>query len=192
MARTRRATSSRSPTTSKRRASRSRPTPRWLTGRTDLDQVAQRRCLMLLSVLSGEKPVTLAIEELGISRGFYYQLETKALVAMLAAVAPGADGAATPDGASTTRRLSELEAKVTRLEQDKRRLERLLYLARKVLPAGPVTTGRGRPRKTVPRSTSAGRRRSPSSPRTTRKPAATSSAAPGAPSTPTTDGETTR
>jgi hypothetical protein len=124
---------------------RARPTPRWLTGRTDLDQVAQRRCLMILSVLSGEKPVTTAVEELGISRGHYYQLETKALVAMLRAVAPGAEAAGSPDDASMAKRIAELEAKLSKLEQDKRRAERLLYLTRQVLPPGPVKTAAGRP-----------------------------------------------
>jgi hypothetical protein len=128
----------------RRRPARPRPTPRWLTGRTDLDQIAQRRCLMLLSVLSGEKPVTTVVEELGISRASYYQLETKALVAMLTALAPGAEGTATADSASTASRIARLEQKVTHLEQDKRRLERLLYLARRILPQGPVTTGPGR------------------------------------------------
>jgi hypothetical protein len=174
MAHARAATSSpsRSAGKSKSHRQRPRPTPTWLTGRTDLDQVAQRRCLMLLSVLSGEKPVSSVIEELAISRGTYYQLETKALVAMLRALAPGADGATTADGASTARRLSELETQVARLEQDKRRLERLLYLARKVVPAGPVTLGPGRPRKTAagrPSSTSGGPRPSRCSPSSTTK-----------------------
>src|SRR5688572_32482695 len=80
------------------RARRARPTPRWLTGRPDLDDLARRRCLMVLSVLSGEKPVTTAVEELAISRGTYYQLETKAILAMLRALAPGAE--TNPDGAT--------------------------------------------------------------------------------------------
>jgi hypothetical protein len=162
---------------SKKRAPRARPVPRWLKGQRDLDEVAQRRCLMVLSVLSGEKPVTTVVEELGISRGLYYQLETKALLAMLRALQPGAEGATTPEGASAGARIAELEAKVTRLEQDKRRTERLLYLARKVLPAGPVTLpGRGRPRGRRPSSTSAGPARSTSSAKARTRSKATSSA----------------
>ncbi len=158
----------------RRRKPRPRPTPRWLTGRPDLDDVARRRCLMLLSVLSGEKPVSEVIAELELSRGTYYKLETKALAAMLRALAPGADGADSPEAATTTQRIAELEAKVARLEQEKRRGERLLYLARKLVPPGPVTTGAGRPPGS--RSTSAGRAPSPSSPTTAR----TSAPAPSA------------
>ena len=54
----------------------------------EIDRIAQQRCLMVLSVLSGEKPVTDAIAEAGISRGTYYQLETRALSAMLRALGP--------------------------------------------------------------------------------------------------------
>lgn len=53
-------------------------TPRWLVKRTDLDAVARNRVMMVLAVLSGEKPVTTAVEEAGISRGFYYQLDQSA------------------------------------------------------------------------------------------------------------------
>ena len=132
-----------------RRALRPRPVPRWLTGREDLDQVAQRRCLLVLSVLSGEKPVTTAIAELGISRPLYYQLESKALIAMLTALAPGASASTSPNDATPAHRVAELEEKIAELEQDKRRLERLLFLTRKVLPPGPVTMPgkRGRPRR---------------------------------------------
>src|SRR5512146_1308953 len=70
------------------RARRSRPTPKWLTGRTDLDELAKRRCLMILSVLSGERPVSDVLEEQGISRGTYYNMEQRALEAMLAALIP--------------------------------------------------------------------------------------------------------
>lgn len=191
MGRTRRAASTLTPTeptSKKKRPMRERPTPRWLVRRADLDPMAQRRCLMLLSVLSGEKPVTAVIEDLGISRGTYYQLETKALVAMLRALAPGSEDPTTAEGASVTQRIAELEAKVKRLEQEKRRVERLLYLARKVVPAGPVVgpPRRGRPPGSKNRSSAdAGPRPSPSSP--TGK-----MISPGAsPSTPTPAGATT-
>jgi hypothetical protein len=184
-----RAPSTRTPTETKakKRAMRERPTPKWLVRRADLDPMAQRRCLMLLSVLSGEKPVTAVIEDLGISRGTYYQLETKALVAMLRALAPGSEDPTTAAGASVNQRIAELEAKVKRLEQEKRRVERLLYLARKVVPTGPVVgpARRGRPPGSKNRgSATDGRRPSPLS-ATTKAPAA-----PAAPSTPTPAGAT--
>lgn len=173
----------------RRRKHRTRPTPRWLKAQQDLDEVARRRVLLVLSVLSGEKPVTDAIVESGISRGLYYQLEERALRAMLRALTPGQEAAASGQETSGAdgylRRISELEERVKRLETDKRRAERLLLLTRKVLPRGAVTTGRGRPkgskakatRSTTtasPSSTSTGRTPSTVSPRTTPRPVSTS------------------
>src|SRR5262245_8592586 len=135
---------------------RSRPTPRWLTKKVDLDAIARNRALMVLAVLSGAKPVTAAIAEAGISRGFYYQLETKAINAMLLALAPGSDGDPSPDATGLHHRIKELEAKLARAEQDKRRAERLLYVRQKLLGTGPMKTKRGRPSKTTS-STRAGR-----------------------------------
>ena len=99
--------------TDSQRARRSRPTPRWLMTKTDLDVVARNRVMLVLSVLSGERPVTTAIEEAGISRGFYYQLETKALNAMLLALAPGTDGEPSPDATGLHARIKQLEEKLT-------------------------------------------------------------------------------
>jgi hypothetical protein len=179
MARTHRSESKERTGRKKRRA---RPTPRWLMKQADLDGIARARVLMVLSVLSGEKPVTTAIEELGISRGFYYQLETKALNAMLLSLAPGSDGSAAPDATGTSRRITELEEKVSRLEQEKRRAERLLLLTRKALPPSAVKIpGKGRPPK-VRGSAGGGRAPSPGSRRSTRL-TTTGPAAPASPPT---------
>src|SRR5262245_10050023 len=112
----------------RRRKTRARPMPRWLLKG---DEVSKARCLMVLSVLSGEKPVTQAIQETGISRGTYYQLETRALEAMLRALDPRSKRV---EGSSRTR-LLQLEARLKRLEQSKRRTERLLQLTRKLVKA---------------------------------------------------------
>ena len=125
------------------RRHRPRPTPKWLREKNELDEIAQRRTLMLLEVLSGEKPVTDAIEEAQISRGHYYQLEERALQAILEAMEPGAGPGRPPE---TTSRLLQQEERVKQLEADKRRLERLLSMTRKVLRPGPLKTGLGRPR----------------------------------------------
>ena len=140
--------------------------------------MARRRCLMILSVLSGERPVTDVIEEAQISRGHYYNLEERALRAMLLALMPGneTEGAETP-----AKRIAELEQKVADLERQKRRGERLLLLTRKVIKTGPVTTSSGRRS-----STRAGRKPSKSS--ATKKP----SSLPPSPSTPTPAGEDER
>jgi len=112
---------------------------------------------MVLSVLSGEKPVTDAIGEAGISRATYYHLETRVLSAMLRALGPGAEE--TEDG-SPQRQLAKLEQKVKLLEQGKRRAERLLLMTRRVM--GPVKT----------RLTTSGRSPSRSSRRRKKSPAA--------------------
>jgi hypothetical protein len=88
---------------------------------------------MVLSVLSGEKPVTQAIQEAGISRGTYYQLETRALEAMLRALGPKS-----VEQRRSKTRILELESKLKRLEQSKRRTERLLQLTRKLVKAAPA------------------------------------------------------
>ena len=180
-------TSKRSPTASAaKRPTRPRPTPQWLMTSTELDQIAQRRCLQLLSVLSGEKSVTDAITEMQVSRQMYYQLEEKALVAMLSALTPGTEGASRAEG-TLTGQLKTLEEKVKTLEQAKRRAERLLFLTRRVVKPGPVKLGSGRP----PGSKNGVRKERPSrkmaSPSSTPTPPPDSSV----PSTPTKAGEST-
>jgi hypothetical protein len=140
----RRADAPPTPTGDKKRARRSRPTPKWLTDRPDLDEAARRRCLMILSVLSGERAVTEVIMEAGISRQSYYDLETRALHAMLRAMVPGTSS----EGAtSAEKRLSELERRVKQLQTEKRRAERLLLLTRKLMRTGRKTTSRRSTRK---------------------------------------------
>jgi hypothetical protein len=151
-------------TSSKRRRRRPRPVPRWLREQNDLDEMARRRCLMILTVLSGERSVSDVIEETGVSRQLYYQLEERALRAMLSALLPSGASESVSLADSAPKKIAELEAKVTRLERDKRRSERLLFLTRKMVRRGPMTTGAGRPRKTKGQgSTSAGRKPSPGS-----------------------------
>jgi hypothetical protein len=170
---------------------RPRPTPTWLKERQDLDEMARRRCLLVLSVLSGERPVTEAIEQAQISRGTYYQLEERALKAMLAALTPGGEHAPSE---SPLARVAELEAKVATLERDKRRSERLLLLTRKLMRPGPTKRRAGRPSKkgpARPRSTTTGSRPSRSSKRKTSTAAPTTSRE-ASPSTPTLAGEVER
>jgi hypothetical protein len=109
-----------------------------------LDRIAQRRALMVLSVLSGEKTVSEAVAEAEISRGHYYLLENRALKAMLEALAPGA-GAGRPVEAGA--RIAELERQLQRTSREKRRADRMLELTRKLMPRGPYRVGPGRPRR---------------------------------------------
>jgi hypothetical protein len=175
------------------RERRSRPTPKWLTTKMDLDTVARNRVLLVLAVLSGETPVSTAIEQSGISRGFYYQLETKALNAMLLALAPGSDGDASPDATGLHHRIKELTEKVARAEQAQRRAERLLFVQRKLTNTTSVKTHRGRPPTPTTRSTPTGRKSWRSSmttakPTPKKKPPSGSPKAPPLASIPTPDG----
>jgi hypothetical protein len=129
----------------KRRRKRGRQTPKWLLETKELDLIAQRRCLMILSVLCGEKTVEEASEEAQISPAQYYQFEKKALGAMLSALVPGAS----TDGSSLPA-MKQMEQRLADLEVAKRRLERLLFLTRLTVEPGRMTArkrGPGRPRK---------------------------------------------
>jgi hypothetical protein len=163
----------------RRRRKTSARKPRWIFQTKDLDLIAQRRCLMILSVLSGEKSVEDASREADIIPALYYQLEKKALTAMLASLVPGA----TKDG-SPAPVLAQMETRIRELETTKRRLERLLFLTRMTVKPGPMTHGkRGRPR-TRPASEDDG---SPRSQRSRAK-SSTKAAKGPPPSTPTPDG----
>lgn len=132
----------------RRRKTRARPTPKWLLEEKNLDQVAQTRCLLVLSVLSGETPVTEAIRAAGVSRGTYYQLETRALNGMLRALLPGAR----EDGGDPRprRQIAELESKLAKLERARRRSERLLALSRRLSKGRVVSARRSRTSSTTP------------------------------------------
>jgi hypothetical protein len=177
--------------------------------RQDLDEMARRRCLAVLSLMSGERTMTEAAEAAQCSPLTLQKYEKRAVEAMIVALMPDAS----PDGVSTStsKRIADLEARIAQLETAKRRSERLLILTRQLIKAGPVTTGSGRRpgRRSRRKSDTAGAEssatrtttsrskappiRPPSStagapkavPRTTNS---TSDAATEAPSTPTKDG----
>lgn len=136
-----------SPAGTKTRAERPRGIPAWLRKRSDLDQIARARVVMLLEALSGVKSVSTLIAELGISRGLYYQLETKGVNAMMLALAPGSAASASPEATGYARRIEELERQLARAETERRRAERLLFTLRKMLPRASVKEAPGRPRK---------------------------------------------
>jgi hypothetical protein len=178
----------------RKRKNRSRPTPKWLLEKQGLDEIAQRRCLMVLEVLSGAKPVTDVLAQAQISRGTYYKLEERALGAMLRALSPvaGPDGTDGQALAVALSRTAELEAKLERAETDKRRSEKLYFLTKKMVKPGPLTTGVGRlpGSRNRPRSTTDGRKPSLGSKPSGSEPATTPAGA--TPSTPTADGATGR
>jgi hypothetical protein len=114
-----------------RRKHRARLMPKWLKDPKRMNAVAHSRCMMVLSVLSGETPVSDAIAQARISRGTYYQLETRALNAMLSALNPLATAKRRAPPDLSAHRIEVLTDRIKVLEQDTRRMRRLLMLARK-------------------------------------------------------------
>jgi polyhydroxyalkanoate synthesis regulator phasin len=110
-----------------------------------LDATARSRCLLVLSVLSGEKSVTQAIEQAAISRGLYYQLESRALSAMISALTPRSarTSSRSAELAAATARIAQLQRQVQRLQREKRRAQRLLLLTRKTIRASVKTNDPG-------------------------------------------------
>lgn len=157
------------PKPKRRRKTRSRPTPRWLNSAPGVDELAKRRCLLLLQVLSGELSVTDAIAQAQISRQLYYLLEERALLAMLQALSTTSLEAEETPGPSLEKEVAALRARVKKLETEKRRADRLLFLTRKVVKPGVLTTGRGRKR-LAPASTPVGPTPSPASTSPTQSP----------------------
>lgn len=180
----------RQPADTKTRKRRPRPIPsRLLETSSELDEMARRRCLMILSVLSGEVSVSDAIEKAQISRAFYYDLEERALGAMLLALTPGSETQAS----SPQARIAQLEERCKKLEQDKRRSERLLFLTRRVIKPGTLKSAKGRPpkKRKAASSTPRGSKPSPSS-TSSKTPALASSPTSGSEPSPTKDGGVAR
>ena len=125
--------------------------PLWLMQPTEQQAIAQRRTLMILSVLAGQKSVQEVIEEERVSRTFYYQLEDRGLQGMLKALSPRVEGVTNEhrelmQAREQARLLGE---RVKSLTQRKRSAERLLRLLMKSNHARVSTERRGRPRKAL-------------------------------------------
>jgi hypothetical protein len=125
--------------------------PLWLMQPSEQQAIAQRRTLMILSVLAGQKSVQEVIEEEQVSRTFYYQLEDRGLQGMIQALSPRVEGVTSEhrelmQAREQNRALSE---RVKSLTQRKRSAERLLRLLIKSNHARVRTERRGRPRKVL-------------------------------------------
>jgi hypothetical protein len=123
--------------------------PLWLMQPMEQQRIAQVRCLMILSVLSGQKSVKEVIAEAKVSRALYYQMEDRALNGMMMALGPRV--AEAPDERRQLReartQIRLLSARVKSLMQRKRAAERLLRLLMKSNRSPVKTERRGRPRK---------------------------------------------
>jgi len=125
--------------------------PLWLMQPAEQQAIAQRRCLMILSVLSGQKSVQEVIEAENVSRALYYQLEDRGLQGMLRALSPRIEGVRSEHRELTEARaqIDTLRERVKSLTQRKRSAERLLRLLIKSNRARVTTERRGRPRKAL-------------------------------------------
>jgi hypothetical protein len=132
--------------------------PLWLMQPAEQQAIAQRRTLMILSVLAGQKSVQEVIEEEGVSRTFYYQLEDRGLQGMLQALSPRIEGVTSEhrELVQAREQMRHLSEQVKVLTQRKRSAERLLRLLIKSNQARVTTERRGRPRKTQSTTTKPG------------------------------------
>jgi hypothetical protein len=132
--------------------------PLWLMQPAEQQAIAQRRTLMILSVLSGQKSVQEVIEEEKVSRALYYQLEDRGLQGMLQALSPRIEGVTSEHRELTQARaqIRTLSNQVKGLTQRKRSAERLLRLLIKSNQARVTTERRGRPRKALSTATMPG------------------------------------
>lgn len=123
--------------------------PLWLMQPAEQQAIAQRRTLMILAVLSGQKSVQEVIEEERVSRTFYYQLEDRGLQGMLKALSPRIEGVTSEhrELSQARERLRRMSEQVESLTQRKRSAERLLRLLLKSNHARVITKRRGRPKK---------------------------------------------
>lgn len=125
--------------------------PLWLMQPTEQQAIAQRRTLMILSVLSGQKSVQEVIEQERVSRAFYYQIEDRGLQGMLQALSPRIEGVTSEhrELRQAREQVRTLGERVKSLTQRKRSAERLLRLLIKSNQARVTTERRGRPRKAL-------------------------------------------
>jgi hypothetical protein len=132
--------------------------PLWLMQPMQEQRIAQTRCLMVLSVLSGQKSIQEAITEARVSRVLYYQLEDRALNGMMSALGPRVPEApsAHQELVRARAQVRHLTARVKSLMQRRRAAERLLRLIMKSNRTPVKTERRGRPRKALSTATMPG------------------------------------
>ena len=132
--------------------------PLWLMQPSEQQAIAQRRTLMILSVLAGQNSVQEVIEQEQVSRTFYYQLEDRGLQGMLQALSPRVEGVTSEhrELLQAREQIRALSERVKSLTQRKRSAERLLRLLIKSNHARVRTERRGRPRKVLSTVTTPG------------------------------------
>ncbi len=123
------------------------------------DKVAKAKVAAVLEVLSGEKTISKACQESGLKPIAYYKLEERMVQAMLAAASmPPRRGKRRDPAAEASWLAEETET----LRQEHRRLSALMRVSNKLFRTRLRKTKLGRPPKTAPTSSPAGKIPQPS------------------------------
>jgi hypothetical protein len=117
------------PARSAARPARRRHTPGGAALGKDAGREAQRLAAAVLEVLAGVRTPGQAAEALGVTQPRYYQIETRAMQALVAACAPRPRG----PGRSADKELSILRRQYERLQRELGRQRTLLRLAQRTL-----------------------------------------------------------
>jgi hypothetical protein len=115
------------------KASRARHTPGGVGLGKDAGPEAQRVAAAILEVLAGVRTPAQAAEALGISQPRYFQLETRAMQALVASCLPRPRGARP----SAQRELTALKRQHERLQRELSRQQTLLRLAQRTIGLAP-------------------------------------------------------
>jgi hypothetical protein len=115
------------------KASRARHTPGGVGLGKDAGPEAQRVAAAILEVLAGVRTPAQAAEALGLSQARYFQLETRAMQALVASCLPRPRGARP----SAQRELAALKRQHERLQRELSRQQTLLRLAQRTIGLAP-------------------------------------------------------
>ncbi len=128
---------------------RLRHTPGGLALGQDAGREAQRLAAAILEVLAGVRTPAQAAEAVGLSLQRYFQLETRAMQALVSACQPRPRGRVR----SADKELIRLQREHDRLERELSRQQTLVWLAQRTIglappsPAGPQPAGKGNNKK---------------------------------------------
>ena len=115
------------------KASRLRHTPGGVGLGKEAGQEAQRLAAAILEVLAGVRTPGQAAEALGVSQARYFQLETRAMQALVASCAPRPRG----PGRSVDKELAALRRQHERLQRELSRQQTLVRLAQRHIGLAP-------------------------------------------------------
>jgi hypothetical protein len=122
-------------------ASRQRHTPGGVGLGQEAGPEAQRLAAALLEVLAGVRTPGQAAEALGVSQARYFQIETRAMQALVASCAPRPRGR----GRSAERELAALKQQHERLQRELSRQQTLLRLAQRSVGLTPPRASLDKP-----------------------------------------------